>query len=73
MTDLNMRFARLAEIDRWFGDRGFGIILSRDDEGYWAHLFPKRSLEVTVPRYGRGTTPEEAAESAQYRYVVEEA
>jgi len=72
MTSANQRRQILMEVDAWFAERGFGMVLSKDKDGYWADLFSKQSLEVTIPRYGRGTTPEEAAESARTRYRTEE-
>ncbi len=72
MTDLTRRIAILREVDRWFGERGFGLVLTEDDGEYWAHLFPKDSLIVSVPSYGRGQSPEEAAERARGRYKVEQ-
>ncbi len=72
MTDLNRRIEILRDVDNWFGERGFGLILTKEDNDYWAHLFPKTSLEVTVPRYGRGSSPEAAAERARERFKEEE-
>lgn len=72
MTELTRRIAILREVDGWFGERGFGLILTEEDGEYWAHLFPKTSLIVSVPRYGRGRSQEEAAESARGRYKVEQ-
>lgn len=72
MTELTRRVERLRVVDDWFGQRGFGLIISEEDGEFWAHLFGKQSLQVTVPRYGRGLTPEEAAESARQRYRVEQ-
>jgi hypothetical protein len=72
MTDLTRRIAILREVDAWFAERGFGLILTQEEGKYWAHLFPKQSLQVNAPRYGRGPTPEAAAESARERYQIEE-
>lgn len=72
VTELNRRIAALREVDAWFAERGFGLILTQEDNDYWAHLFPKQSLQVSAPRYGRGSSPEAAAESARERYREEE-
>jgi len=72
MTELTDRIAALREVDAWFGDRGFGLVLTQEEGEYWAHLFSKQSLEISAPRYGRGSSPEAAARSAQARYVEEE-
>ena len=72
MTDVTRRIATLRDVDGWFSDRGFGLVLTGEDGEYWAHLFPKSSLIVSVPRYGHGRSPEEAAESARGRYKVEQ-
>ena len=66
------RIARLREVDSWFAERGFGILITQEDGEYWAHLFPKNSLMIAAPKYGRGTTPELAAERARQRYEVEQ-
>jgi hypothetical protein len=60
------------DVDRWFGKRGFGLILTEEDGEYWAHLFPKQSLQVSIPRYGRGASPDAAAEDARERYQEEQ-
>ncbi len=70
--DLNRRRAILREVDEWFGERGFGLILTIEDNEYWAHLFSKDSLQIGVPHYGRGPSPEVAAERARSRYRVEQ-
>jgi hypothetical protein len=72
MTDATHRLTVLSDIDRWFGERGFGLVLVREDGEYWAHLFPKKSLQISAPRYGRGPTPEAAAQSARDRFREEE-
>ena len=72
MTELTRRFEVLSDVDSWFAHRGFGLILTQEDGEYCAHVFSKRSLQMTAPRYGRGHLPEEAAESARERYKVEE-
>jgi hypothetical protein len=72
VTELTKRIERLRAVDEWFANRGFGLYLSQEDGEYWAHLFSKQSLQVGAPRYGRGQTPEDAAESARHRYGVEE-
>jgi hypothetical protein len=59
-------------IDAWFAERGFAIVLTKEGAEYWAHLVSASSREIAGPRYGRGATPEEAAESARHRYETEE-
>ena len=72
MTELTRRIERLQEIDAWFAQRGFGLIMTEEDGEFWSHLFPKQSLQVTVPKYGTGRTPEDAAERARERYRTEQ-
>jgi hypothetical protein len=72
LTELNRRIAILREVDAWFADRGFGLFLTQDGGEYRAHLFSKQSLQVGAPLYGRGSSPEAAAESARDRYREEE-
>jgi hypothetical protein len=72
VTELTRRFEILRDVDKWFAERGFGLILTLDGDEYWAHLFPKQSLQINAPHYGRGPSPEAAAESARDRYKVEE-
>jgi len=72
VNELTRRVAILRDVDGWFGERGFGLILTEEDGEYWAPLFPKTSLIVSVPKYGRGRSQEEAAESARGRYKVEQ-
>ena len=72
MTELTRRIAILRDVDAWFAERGFGLILTQEGETYWAHLFPKESLIVSVPKYGRGESPEGAALRARDRYAVEQ-
>lgn len=72
MTELTHRIEVLREVDAWFAARGFGLVLAEEDNEYWAHLFPKDSLQIHARRYGRGPSPEAAAESARERYRVEE-
>lgn len=68
MTERTRRIERLREVDDWFAQRGFGLIFTEEDGEFWSHLFPKQSLQVTVPRNGRGDTPDDAAESARKRF-----
>ncbi len=72
MTELTDRIARLRAVDDWFAERGFGLLLTIEDGEHWAHLFPKTSPMISVPKYGRGATPEQAAEDARHRYEAEE-
>lgn len=58
--------------DAWFAERGFGIVLTKEGAGYWTHLVSKSNLQIAGPRYGRGSTPEQASENARHRYEVEE-
>jgi hypothetical protein len=62
----------LSEVFSWFITRGFGVALTPDGAEWWAHLFPLASLEITVPRYGRGSTVDAALQRARDRYRVEE-
>jgi hypothetical protein len=71
-TEAIDRVARLRVVGDWFAQRGFGILLTVEDGEHWAHLFPKSSLMLAAPKYGRGATPELAAESARRRYELEE-
>jgi hypothetical protein len=72
ITELTRGIEILRDVDRWFNERGFGLILTEEEGKWWAHLFPKASLQVSVPRYGGGDTPEGAAQSARERYREEE-
>jgi hypothetical protein len=72
MTDLTRRTEVLRDVDAWFAARGFGLVLTEGGDEYWAHLFPKSSLQIYARRYGRGPSPEAAADSARERYRVEE-
>jgi hypothetical protein len=49
-----------------------GTGISKEDGDDWAHLFGKQGLQARRPAYGRGPTPEDAAESARHRYEVDE-
>ncbi len=71
MSEATDRIARLRVVDDWFAERG-GILVTVEDGEYWAHLFPKSSLMIGAPKFGRGTTAELAAESARQRYELEE-
>lgn len=63
----------LADIEQWFASRGFGFRCWKDDAGVtWADLISPASGSVVAPRYGRGSTPIEAARSAKDRYLVEQ-
>jgi hypothetical protein len=66
------RIARLRVVHHWFGERGFGILVTVEDGEYLAHLFRKSSLMIGAPKNGPGTTSELAAESARQRYELEE-
>jgi len=72
VTELTDRIAALKEVDDWFRGRGFGLVLSEKDGEYWAHLFSPASLQIFAPNYGRGASPEAAAESARDRYKIEQ-
>ena len=73
MTESTERIAALKEVDSWFRGHGYGLVLTEEADGFWAHLFPLASLQIAAPKYGHGATPEEAAVSARHRYKVEEA
>jgi len=73
VTDLTDRVRRLQDVDAWFGGHGFGLVVVDEDGEWWALLFSKQSLQIGAPRYGRGGTPEEAAESARSRFKEEQA
>lgn len=72
VTELTDRIAALRDVDQWFRAKGFGLILTQEDGEFWAHLFALDSLQVTVPKYGWGKTPEGAAQRARDRYKVEQ-
>ena len=62
----------LADIGEWFASRGFGFRCWKDDPGItWADLTRPDSSAV-APKYGRGSTPIEAARRAKDRYEVEQ-
>jgi hypothetical protein len=63
----------LADIEQWFAGRGFGFRYRKDGVGVtWAELISLASGSVVAPRYGRGSTPIEAARRAKDRYLVEQ-
>jgi hypothetical protein len=62
----------LADVDDWFAERGFGILVEREDNEFWVHLTSRRTFEIFHPRYGRGTTRGEAARRARERYRFEQ-
>lgn len=72
MTELTDRIAALKDVDHWFRDRGFGIVVTEEDGEFWAHLFPLSSLQIGAPKYGSGDTPEAAALRARERYRIEQ-
>jgi len=61
----------LNAIEEWFASRGFGVVTHREGEVVWADLV-RGEGRVVAPRYGRGTTSIEAAESARHRYEIEQ-
>lgn len=63
---------RLKPLHRWFAERGFRVFVTSEGDTYWAHLVAPSDVVATAPRYGRGTTPVDAAESARRRYLEEE-
>jgi hypothetical protein len=62
----------LATIDNWFADRGFHILVAKEDDEWWVHLTSARTFEIFHPRYGCGKTPELAALRARERYEQEQ-
>jgi hypothetical protein len=62
----------LADVDGWFSSRGFGILLTHEGDEHWANLTSRGTAEVVVPKYGRGSSPEEAARRARERYEQEQ-
>ena len=59
---------------QWLLDQGFTVEVELEEpEVFWAHLAsigsPSRRM---APKYGRGTTSDEAIGSARRRYEVEE-
>jgi hypothetical protein len=72
MTDPPSTARVLREIDAWFAERGYGLVISEEEGAYWASLLSKRSLQIFWPRYGRGADPVAAAESARQRYIEEQ-
>jgi hypothetical protein len=72
VTELTDRVETLKDVDHWFRDRGFGLVVTEEGGEFWAHLFPLSSLQVAAPKYGRGATPQAAAQSARERYKVEQ-
>jgi hypothetical protein len=62
----------LAEVSAWFRDRGFDLSVAAEDAVWWAKLTPVSNPAGAMTRYGRGNTPEAAAERAQERYEQEQ-
>lgn len=60
-------------IREWFRDKGFGVQVEQDEYAvHWVNLTSLPSGRVVAPRYGRGDTAHEAAESAKKRYEIEQ-
>jgi hypothetical protein len=57
-------------VEEWFLSRGFAVKISEEDGEFWLALV--RGADVVAPRYGRGSTPDEAADRAKQRYLEEQ-
>jgi hypothetical protein len=57
-------------IAEWFAERGYSLAISRSDRLVWTDLLADG--RVFWPRYGRGHSAAEAAESARRRHIDEE-
>jgi hypothetical protein len=65
--------ATVAEVEDWFRDQGFGIVVRQnDDADWWADLTRLPSGETVAPLYGRGDSADAAASSARQRYETEQ-
>jgi hypothetical protein len=61
-----------AEISAWFRDRGFDLAVAVENGVWWAKLTPVGNPAGAMTRYGRGDTPEAAAQRARERYGQEQ-
>lgn len=57
----------------WFADLGYTLTVTSDaDAVYWAALGSANNPDFSIQQYGRGSSAEEAAESARRRWQTEE-
>jgi hypothetical protein len=63
----------ISDVEAWFKDKGFGIVVHQDGEADWgADLTRLRTGEIVAPLYGRGDSADSAALSARDRYETEQ-
>jgi hypothetical protein len=58
--------------EEWFSAQGFDVSFDETDGWRWAVLHRHGNRASAVPRYGRGSSPQEALSSARKRYEVEQ-
>lgn len=64
---------RVNDAETWLRELGYAVELMSDGEGgYWADLRPLTNPKFLVPKYGRGSSKDEAIESAARRWQVEQ-
>jgi hypothetical protein len=73
MGAVSVRGEPREDVDAWFRDRGYGVVVEEDDAGtFWANLTRLSNGRVVAPLYGRGDTADDAALSAKRRYEIEQ-
>jgi hypothetical protein len=60
------------DVDAWFRDRGYGVVVEEDNGTFWANLTRLPDGLTVAPLYGRGDTADDAALSAKRRYEIEQ-
>ncbi len=58
--------------ERWFGELDFDVEYEEAEDSIWVNLRRRTNPKAVVPRYGRGSSREEALESARKRFEVEQ-
>lgn len=61
-----------ADLDSWFRELGYRLRHHQDDEWCWVDLISLSNPDFVVPRYGRGSSPDEAGARARQRWQVEQ-
>jgi hypothetical protein len=64
--------ARVTTDENWFASVGFDVSYEEADGWTWAALHRHGNPKSVVPKYGRGTSKQEAVASARRRYEVEQ-
>jgi hypothetical protein len=62
----------MANDEQWFHELDYDVDYEEADGWTWASLRRRSNPSAVVPRYGRGTSRDEAVASARRRYEVEQ-